>query len=94
VSTARVVALSGANQALSGTQAVYAGYSIRETAGAAARVRIWDNASAASGTILETIGLTGLASSWSWLGPEGLWAVNGIFVEVVAGTVEGSIRIG
>lgn len=69
----------------------YGGFSVRETAGSTATIRLWDNASAASGTLLETISLTANASlreEYKW----GVRALNGIYVEIVSGTVEGSIR--
>lgn len=74
----------------------YFGFSLRETAGAAATVRLWDNASAASGTLLATIGFTANQSQNIAIGQAdaGVFFASGIFVEVVAGTVEGSIYVG
>lgn len=73
------------------THTTYAGFTVRETAGAAATVRIFDNAGAASGTLLETIELTADASDHAHY-PGGIRAANGVFVEIT-GTVEGSLRI-
>ncbi|GAA4626624.1 hypothetical protein GCM10023196_035610 [Actinoallomurus vinaceus] len=87
------VALTGSNQAVSATPAFYAGFSIRETAGSTAVVRIWDNPSAASGTVLEEIGFAANESAREYY-PGGVWATKGIYVQVVSGTVAGSVRIG
>jgi hypothetical protein len=74
-------------------QGKIAGWSIWESAGtpAAAQVRLWDNASAASGTIL---GGAKLIASGSDAGPnmdEGIRFNAGVYMEVVAGSVEGVI---
>jgi hypothetical protein len=66
------------------------GYSVRETAGAAAVVRIWNN-TAASGTLLATIALAANGSASSSAAGRGVAATNGIFVEIVSGTVEGTV---
>lgn len=71
---------------------IYGGYSLRETAGAAATVRLWDNASAASGTIVATIALVANASR-DFIAPQGVRFANGLFAEVVTGTVEGSVYL-
>lgn len=89
------VALTGANQAIAVPGADgYFGFSIRETAGAAAIVRIYDNNSAA-GTIIEDISLAALESAREFYGDAGIQTiVGGLFVQIVSGTVEGSIRVG
>jgi hypothetical protein len=94
-SLARPLALSGSDQALVATRAILHGYSVRETGGAAtATVRLFDNASAASGTLLATISLAAGGSA-DVLYPAGLLAENGIYVDMGGtGTVEGSVRIG
>ncbi|SDN73762.1 hypothetical protein [Allokutzneria albata] len=89
----RSTALTGANQAVAGPSTLYRGITVRETAGAAAEVRVWDNASAASGVLLETVALAA-DGSVSLLHPVGIFAAAGVYVEVVSGAVEGSIRIG
>jgi hypothetical protein len=71
---------------------IFAGYSLRETAGAAATVRIWDG-TAAAGILLATVALTASGSE-AFAPPGGVFFATGMFVEVVAGTVEGSIYIG
>lgn len=90
-SSARLRAFAaGAAVAHSG---VFAGCSLRETAGAVATVRLWDNASAASGTIIATLAFTAGADKQVSINDDGVWFDNGIFVEVVAGTVEGSLYL-
>lgn len=71
----------------------YRGFTIRETAAAAATVRLFDNASAASGGLLATISLAS-GGSREIIDGDGVWFDNGVFVEIVAGTVEGSIFVG
>lgn len=89
----RSVALTGSDQAVRATASVYRGFTIRETAGATAVVRIFDHASAASGTVLDEISLAADESARE-LYPAGIWAENGIYVDVVSGSVAGSIRVG
>jgi len=79
--------------AISTRRARYHGYALRDSGGAGAVVRIWDSPSAASGTILDTINLAAGESAAPFY-EKGIEAQTGIFVQVVSGTVEGSIRIG
>lgn len=88
---AESVPLTGADQVIMDKPCTYRGYTIRETAGATAVVRLFDNASAASGTPLEEISLGSYGSTGD-LYESGLRAVNGITVDVVSGTVVGSVR--
>lgn len=89
----RSVALTGADQAVNAGPAVYRGFTIRETAGATAVVRIFDNASTNAGTVLEEISLAANESAREfYLG--GIYADNGVYVDVVSGAVAGSVRIG
>lgn len=91
--TTTSVTLTGANQVVSATPKKYMGITIRETTGTtAATVRIWDNASAASGVVLDEIALTGGQSAREFYPIGGINAVNGIYVQVVAGAVVGSVR--
>jgi hypothetical protein len=88
------VALTGSDQAVRASSAYYRGFTIRETTGGAtAVVRIYDNASAASGTILDEISLVAGESAREFY-PGGIWATNGVYVDVVSGTVTGSVRVG
>lgn len=67
----------------------YQGFTIAETAGAPAQVRIRDGS--ATGTILEQITLTALESADDFY-DVGIVAPSGIYVELVSGAVAGSIR--
>lgn len=71
-------------------QGKLAGYSFRETAGAAASVKLFDNAAAGSGTLLATIGFT--ANQSKEISQLDLWFQAGVFA-VVTGTVEGSVYV-
>ena len=91
--TSNQVALTGSNQAVSANPTYYLGFTIRETSGsAAAVVRIFDNASAASGTVLDEIALSAGESAREWYGMGGLRASSGVYVQVVSGAVAGSVR--
>lgn len=71
-----------------------AGFSLRETSGAApAVVRLLDG-SDASGDILFTVALLAGASNHEWLLPHGLFYGAGLFVQVLTGTIEGAIFLG
>ena len=66
------------------------GFSIAETAGATAKVRLWDNATTNSGTLVATIPLAAngsLTKEFKW----GVRLAAGLYVEVVSGAVEGSL---
>ena len=89
----QAVALTGSDQAVRAGQGYYRGFTIRETAGAAAVVVIYDNASAASGTVLEQVSLGANESAREFY-PSAIFAAAGIYVDVVSGTVAGSVRIG
>ncbi|MEA2704740.1 MAG: hypothetical protein QOD63_2685 [Actinomycetota bacterium] len=86
------IALTGADQLVRTGIGTYYGFSIRETAGAVATVRIYDGTTAA-GTLLDTLGLAANQSMREYY-PDGIWVQSGIFVKIVAGAVEGSIRLG
>lgn len=83
---------SGSDGAVVARRAIYLGFSLRETAGSTATLRVYDNASAASGTIIDSIQLSANESAREWYGPDGILVTNGIYVDVVSGTVEGSFR--
>lgn len=60
---------------------------------AGATVTIYDNASAASGTVLAAFVLT--ANQYAWLdASDGVHCVQGVYVSVTAGTIIGNVRIG
>lgn len=90
---ANAVALTGADQAVAASRTFYRGFTVRESAGSTAVVRIFDNASAASGTVLDEITLSAGESAREWY-ESGIWAANGVYVDVVSGSVTGSVRIG
>lgn len=87
------VALTGADQVARNAPATYRGFSIRETGGSTAVVRVFDNASAASGTVLDEIALVANESAREFYTP-GIRAANGIYIDVVSGAVAGSVRVG
>jgi len=89
------VALTGADQVIAATAKDYRGFSVRETTGtAAAVIRLYDNASTNSGTILEEIGLAPGESAREFYGDGGVKVSNGIYCDIVSGTVTGSVRTG
>lgn len=74
--------------------AAFAGWTVRETTGSAgAVVRFWDNATAASGTPLGTVALAAGASDTHEL-RHPVFVTAGVYVELVSGSVEGSVYIG
>ena len=88
------VGVTGSDQVVRAVQAYYRGFTVRETSGSAtALVRIFDNASAASGTVLDEIALNSGESAREWY-ESGVWATSGIYVDVVSGAAAGSIRVG
>lgn len=89
--SATAVALTGADQAIYAGPCVYGGFTVRETAGATAVVDVYDGTSA-TGTLLETITLASNESSSDEL-VHGVRANAGIYVDVVSGTIVGSIRV-
>lgn len=88
------VALTGSDQTLAAQgNGVYAGYTVRETAGSTAVVRIYD-ALSATGTLLDSISLAANESKNAWYGHGGIRYATGVYVDIVSGAVEGSVRIG
>lgn len=91
----RTIPFSGASGALALVPApvlYYRGVRLAETAAATARIVIWDNATAASGTILDEINFAASQSVRETYGPPQV-AKQGIYIQVVAGTVAGSILV-
>lgn len=86
------VAVTG-DQLVHNGLAVYRGFTLRETAGAVATVRIFDGTSAA-GTLLDTVAFAANESRSEYYPDGGIRASTGIWFEVVAGAVEGSVRLG
>lgn len=76
----------------SGNNVTYYGYSLAETAGAVAKVRIRDGG-AVTGRILDTVHIAADGDKQKdW--PFGVNARGGLYVEVVAGAIEGVILYG
>lgn len=73
--------------------ATFRGCSIRDTSGATNTVKIFDNASAASGTVLFSVQLAANASVPPLSIDDGVRAVNGLFLQAT-GAVEGSVWVG
>lgn len=92
--TTNPVALTGTDQTIAATATDYRGFTIRETAGATALVTLYDHASLATGTILETISLAPGESRSEYYGDGGIKATNGIFAKINSGAVVGSVRTG
>ncbi|MGE5827703.1 MAG: hypothetical protein ACM30G_04975 [Micromonosporaceae bacterium] len=94
VTHARSIALTGSDQAVRAAASVFRGYVVIETGGAsAATVRIYDNASAASGTLIGAVNLA--AGGSADVSGKDLWCENGIYVDVGgSGTVAGSVQVG
>lgn len=79
---------------ISGGPTVLAGVVLRNTDGTNAGVfRIFDNASAASGTVLFTANLAAKEHVHFVFPGSGVQATKGLFLDVSAGTVEGSVQI-
>lgn len=85
--------ISGSSQAVTTRDCGYFGFALRETAGAAAVVRIRDGG-VITGDILDTVSLLANESAREWYGPQGIKGRSGLYVEIVSGTVEGSVRYG
>lgn len=86
----RSVALTGSDQVAYSGPATLAGFSIRETAGSTAVVRIRDGITD-TGPIIETIRLA--ANAYEREGHMAVSCATGVFVEVVSGTIEGAVRV-
>lgn len=72
----------------------YRGIVLRETSASGCVLRIWDSASAASGTLLDVVVVAANAAVSNML-PAPVWASNGIVIERVSGTnYEGSVFTG
>ncbi len=93
---ARTIALTGSDQAVrSAGPVLYCGIVVAETGGSnAVTVRVYDNAGAASGTLIDAFNLNG-GQSESRMYDRPIWCENGIYVDIGGtGTAAGSVRIG
>lgn len=80
------------NPAVAGSVAKLYGWSVREAAGSPAVATVIVHAGTdASGPAIGEIELAANGASTEWFGPQGVQMRDGIFVEVVAGTVEGVV---
>jgi hypothetical protein len=86
---ATVTALPGASGNVTNAPGRLLGFALRETAGAAAVVRLRDVDGA--GAILTTISLAPGESVRDWFGPGGLAVATRIYYEKVSGTIEGAV---
>jgi hypothetical protein len=71
----------------------FRGCSIRDTSGSTNTIKIYDNASAASGTVLMAVQLAANASVPPLALADGLRATSGLYLSAT-GAVEGSVWIG
>ena len=74
------------------TAATYRGLSVRDTSGSTNTVTLYDNASAASGTVLGSFQLAANASALDNVA-DGLRCANGIYLSAT-GAIVGSVRVG
>jgi hypothetical protein len=85
------LAIPGTSGEVSGSfTGQYLGFAARETAGSAAHIVLFDNTSAASGAILDEIGLAANQSLTANYARPGRKVVHGIFASIT-GAVEGSV---
>jgi hypothetical protein len=94
--TSNISGTVGAVVIIAAAPTAYRGYTIQETAGAVARVRIWDSGTGqiTGVTMLDEISLTANQSLGRLDGGDAVTAQRGITVEIVSGTIEGGIRFG
>jgi hypothetical protein len=89
--------ISAGSQVIHDSPATYYGVTVRNTSAVSGVIRIWDNAAAASGVLLETVTVPASNSFNIQYNVEdqtgGIRAVNGVYFELVSGTFEGSIRV-
>jgi hypothetical protein len=71
-----------------GGRSLRRGYSVRETAGNAAVVRLWDNSRSASGLVVWSQNLAANGSLDKAPGFGGIVFEQGVFAEIVSGAVE------
>lgn len=81
------------NAVISNYGCQYQGFSLKETTGSTpAAVRIWNHASAASGTLLEEITLGAGESAREFYPNGGIQADLGLYIQVVSGAISGVVR--
>jgi hypothetical protein len=95
MSSARAIPLTGSDQAVQTHAGIYRGYVLRETSGGApATVLVYDSASGASGTLIDAVRVPAGDAASQWYGGDGIWAVEGLYVDLVSGAIAGSVRLG
>jgi hypothetical protein len=77
--------------ALLANAGILAGFSLRDTSGAANTIKLFDNLSAASGTVIAVVQLAANASQTVAI-PDGVWVASGLFAQQT-GAAEGSVWI-
>lgn len=85
---ARPFVVPAAGGLILGGRCLRRGYSIRETAGAVAVLRLWDNSRTAGGQVVWSQPLAANAGLDKIPGYGGVAFEQGVFAEVVSGTVE------
>lgn len=88
-STPVAVAATGA---VSSTPATFRGYSITDTSGAGNTIKLYDNATTNSGTVLASFALTANATR-EFDVQDGVRCAKGIWLQAT-GAIEGNVRIG
>jgi hypothetical protein len=79
------------SQRVEGGDAIIMGWGLLETTGAAAAVvEIYDGFDATA-QLVVAVALTAGQSTRDWLGPNGILVTEGIFVNVISGTVRGTV---
>ena len=73
---------------IDGREVRLCGWSVRETAGAAAKWRLWDSTTVGQGQIVGNGYLAANLSDTQWLGDKGVLCVGGLTVDVLAGAME------
>lgn len=89
--SATPVALTGSDGQHFTGPGVLRGFTVRETAGSAARIRIHDGTST-SGTVIAASSLAGNGAETITLG-DGVRFSTGLYVDVDTGAIEGSLYI-
>jgi hypothetical protein len=91
--SARAVALTVLPTILSLSPGRIVGWSLRETAGQPYTVRLRNGDNPAADVVAVITGVAGSGDT-KWLGPGGVSFTEGLYVELVAGSVEGAIYLG
>ena len=92
VNTFELAGAPPADQTVTSGRSIYYGLTIRETAAAVASFNI--RATSASGPIIDTVALPASGTVSHWFGPNGINAPGGIYFDVLAGAVAGSVYHG